>query len=204
MEHDKHLELSAAADYILGLVRAGTPAAPLFRSLVDWCASQRPHPSWTALRGLDIEGELSRCRTWFGELLETEPPPADITGFYFGVFDTVEDDRAVRTELYAAGGRHGEDEWLSRVRHGWWPEGRYSNSRYLAEVYAISHADGGLENDADYPLGLAFAIVVARELANSLGPRQGECWVAAGFDAGDILEVGSIGPGGLQLSLVWS
>lgn len=201
MEHERHIDLSLAADHILGLMRANTPAEPLIRSVIDWCESRHPHPSWTVLRALDIESELVRCRKWFIELLDAEPPPAGITGFYFGIFDVAEED-AIRTELYAAGGQHEEDDWVCRLRRGWWPEGRYANSRYLAQVYAIAHSEGGLENEADYPLGLAFALVVARELAALLVPQTGERWVAAGFDEGDILELGKIGPEGLKLFLV--
>jgi plasmid stabilization system protein ParE len=67
-------------------------------------------------------------------------------------------------------------------------------NRLLDAIYSLAYGrDGGLENDADYPLVLAYGSMCARE-ALERTPRAGAianlCGAACGFDSGDALHLG--------------
>jgi hypothetical protein len=55
----------------------------------------------------------------------------------------------------------------------------------------------GLGNDAEYPLGLTYSLLVSASLASNVPPslwlgKQFRRLVAAGFDSGDILSIGQV------------
>ena len=90
-----------------------------------------------------------------------------------------------------------EFSWLWKgERH--YPEDAYAHSSSLRSIYEIAYgADGGLGNDAEWPLCLAFGAFAVRSLLRgqstrlvaSSAPRIG---VVIGFDSGDMLKVGEL------------
>jgi hypothetical protein len=72
----------------------------------------------------------------------------------------------------------------------------------LAAIYRIAYRPGGLANDAEYPLCLAYAAFAVRELLNRIDPKLvldsvGPVGVAVGFDSGDFLLLGRFTDEGL-------
>jgi hypothetical protein len=65
----------------------------------------------------------------------------------------------------------------------------------MSAIYRIAYKKGGLGNDAEYPLCLAYTALAIRELLNTVNPRMvltavGTVGVAVGFDSGDFLLLG--------------
>jgi hypothetical protein len=128
---------------------------------------------------------------------------------YFGLFNPMDEDGEAVADLYVAGGIRDTADWLSSVSEHWFPEGRYARSELLARAYDLAYAaDGRLENEAEYPVVLGFGVFAAKHLSQALAPQllaggRSELWVAAGFDSGDVLTLGTLTPAGLLLSPAW-
>jgi hypothetical protein len=72
----------------------------------------------------------------------------------------------------------------------------------MSAIYGIAYKKGGLENDAEYPLCLAYTAFAVRDLLNVLDASVvlkavGPVGVAVGFDSGDFLLLGRYARDGL-------
>jgi hypothetical protein len=170
--------------------------------IIAQCASQKPHPQWQRLEALPFE-DISALRDWIERPFRLDPPPQPLAGLWFGLFNPVYDDTAV-ADLYVCGSKHFEpdpedNEWAASA--DWWPEHRYAHSSVLADIYEIAYERGGLRNDAEYPLCLAYAALAVRELLKA-GALQvvlesaGPVGVAVGFDSGDFVLLGRVAEAG--------
>ncbi len=187
-------DIDPVLDLVLGRKPISLPAG--MNRLTMHASKTNPHPSWQRVAAYDWNSEFEQLTQWATHLLETDPPKKPVTGFYFGLFNPVERRRPT-AELYLAGFSGEGDEWWFGER-SWWPKGRYSGSKALRAMYAEAYrTPAGLENDLEYPVALTFALLSARALASTTAPtlwlgRQPACRIAAGFDSGDIFEVGRI------------
>jgi hypothetical protein len=171
--------------------------------LIAQCASQNPHPQWQRLEALPFE-DTSAFRDWIERPFRFDPPPEPLAGLWFGLFNPVYEGTVV-ADLYVCGSNRFEpnledNDWA--VGPDWWPEHRYANSSVLASVYKIAYERGGLGNDAEYPLCLAYAGLVVRDLLKSEVARvilesAGRVGVAVGFDSGDFVLLGRVVETGL-------
>jgi len=173
-----------------------------YGAVIDHCRRRHPHPQWDELAALDVDADCEALDGWFVDLLDNEPPPAEVTGIYFGLFNpTYEDGPAA--DVYAAGNRYDPDDADWACGPAWWPERRYAESDLLQDLYRIAYRPGGLGNDAEYPLCLAYAGLLLRDLSGRHADRLSagvERVLCTGFDSGDILCVGAVGRSGLVLS----
>ncbi len=78
-----------------------------------------------------------------------------------------------------------------------------ARSAILDQIYRIAYAgDDSLENDAEWPLCLAYGVLVVRsvlpgiDLSKHLGHGY-NVGVAVGFDGGDFVLLGDVSPAGL-------
>jgi hypothetical protein len=67
----------------------------------------------------------------------------------------------------------------------------------LARIYEVTYEAGGLGNDAEYPLCLAYAVLAVRSLfsgavAKTVFDSVGSVGVAVGFDSGDFILLGRV------------
>lgn len=179
--------------------RPEAPFSPMLLRFLEGCARTLPHPAWSALRQFDWEQELARLSSWLTRTLVTEPPPRGTSGLYFGLFNPVEKRKAT-AELYVAGYAASEERDAPLVdgEQTWWPEGRHAGSLGLRRTYALAYeARRPLGNDLEYPVALVLGALAARTLVSVLPPTLvlGDAKVlrvAAGFDSGDIVEVGAL------------
>jgi hypothetical protein len=186
-------------DVTIRTIRRGPPfrVAETMQRTIEACARAKPHTSWKRLTAIDWEADVIRLSSWLTALLLTEPPSNEVRSFYFGLFNPIEK-RKPTAELYVAG--YASKEVGDKRR--WWPDGRYSGSRALRAMYREAYdRPKRLGNDAEYPLGLSYALLVSASLASNVPPplwlrKQTKPLVAAGFDSGDILVVGRITRGG--------
>jgi hypothetical protein len=190
------------------LLTAAEPPEPgaALREIVDLCAAALPHPDWAALRALDYEAELPALRAWFERVLEEEPPPAPLRGLFFTLCHPMPDAETVTTDLELVGtGAYDPADpqlrWLHR--RSYFPE-RYAGSAALDQLYAVAHGthefgrevEDTLGQDAEWPVGLAFAVVVARAILEGRTPAElptdaETLGIAAGWE-GDLLLIGEL------------
>lgn len=106
----------------------------------DYCERVAPQcrSIWKQLRTLDFEEDAAMLTKWLDRLLRQEPPPSSINGFWFGLWNPVLDDGQPSCQMYAGGSAafkpdSDSNEWVCQL--SWLPEGRYSTSQVLAELY---------------------------------------------------------------------
>ena len=87
--------------------------------------------------------------------------------------------------------------WLWKgKRH--YPDDAYAHSASLRSIYEIGYGgDGGLGNDAEWPLCLAFGTFAVRSILRGQSTRlvassAQRIGVAVGFDSGDMLKIGEL------------
>src|SRR5262245_16402094 len=71
----------------------------------DYCVKVAPERKshWTRLRNLDFERDAAKLSRWLKRLLKKEPPPDDINGLWFGLYNPVLDDGAPSCQMYIGG-----------------------------------------------------------------------------------------------------
>lgn len=124
----------------------------------DYCGDVAPAQKklWDQLRKLDFDADQHRLTEWLTKLLVAEPPPDDINGFWFGLFNPCDEDGEPSCQTYL-GGSAGFDpdsdsnEWVCNL--SCFPDGRYANSQVLPEIYRLVNSIE--EDDVSY-LGEAF------------------------------------------------
>ncbi|TQF15104.1 hypothetical protein FJV41_15255 [Myxococcus llanfairpwllgwyngyllgogerychwyrndrobwllllantysiliogogogochensis] len=172
--------------------------------IIQFCGTTRPHPDWSALRTLDVESDLRRLQQWLETIMRTTPPPAPITGLWFGLFNPTVRGR-VTADVHLIGAPYDatDPDWLFRER---WGKGTPdSGSTVLDSIYQVAYGhEDGLGNDAEYPLALAYAALAVRHLARLMGPtllgNATQRVLNVGFDSGDFLCIGAIQKDGLIFS----
>lgn len=187
------------------------------RRLIAACERAEPHPDWARLAAVDYAADVPRLRVWFDRVLATDPPPIPLRGLFFdvhqpaygrGLGKATADLHLVGTAEYDPD----DDglEWLGGERYD--PPER-ARSAALHALYGIAYGThdwrrgprpGVLGNDAEYPLGMSFGLLVAREVlrgrtARDLPTDAARVGVVAGFGEGDIWPLGELTSRGLRL-----
>lgn len=175
--------------------------------VIDVCEAARPHEDWERLRALAWDDGAERVARWLQELLRDEPPGPEVRGLWFALNNPIDASGRTRADLAFSGTSEydpddEELEWVfSAIHH---PE-RQPAPDCLAEMYRIAYDDdGGLGNDAEWPLALVFGCVaVARALqaldATSTGWRPAApAGAVCGFDGGDFIFVGELAADGFR------
>jgi len=169
------------------------------------CSKGRSHDDWDRLRALHYE-DLDDLREWIEKPFRLEASRKKLAGLWFGLFNPVYDGKAV-ADIYVCGSKRFDpspDDCSWAVGPDWWPENRYADASILARIYAIAYRKGGLGNDVEYPLCLAYGALAVRDLIRSSDASLflGSCsslGVAVGFDSGDFVLVGKLTKGGLAV-----
>jgi len=172
------------------------------RRIVRYCAKVNPDPRWKAFYKLDVEDDLRRLQGWLEGVLTDEPPPAAITGLWFGLVNLDRDGNQT-LDMYIAGERHQSDPTAQVIGGSWQPRRAYANSHVLDRIAeATSLHDGGPLGDAEYRLGLTYGGLAVRWLAAAVdsdlllgGSPQRVMQV--GFDEGDYIPIGTLTREGL-------
>lgn len=191
-------------DEIERVVKSDLPVEEGLLRIIQYCAATHPHPDWSALRTQDVAGDLRQFQQWLETMMRTMPPPAPITGLWFGLFNpTVQGHVTADLHLIGAPYDATDFNWLFRQR---WGSGTPdSGSTVLESIYQIAYRnEDGLGNDAEYPLALAYAALAIRHLAQRMGPTLlGDATqrvIHVGFDSGDFLCIGAVQQNGLVFS----
>ncbi len=204
------MDLSWIDGFLKTSLGSGQSIDRLMSGLIDRCEAARPHADWARLRALPYD-DLAPLIDWLPRPFLTEPTPIPLAGLWFGLFNPVREDLPT-ADLYVCGSDRffaEEDDNSWAVGPCWWPEHRYSTSPILDAVYRIAYGAGVtdntelLQNDAEYPLCLAYAAFAVRELltrcdrALILGSSR-RLGIAVGFDSGDFVVLGELTERGLE------
>lgn len=193
-----------AVDWIREELSKERGIAVSMSTLIDRCERACPHMDWKRLRSLDY-GDLSGMIEWIQRPFRDEPPTAPLKGLWFGLHNpgTLE---GATADIYVSGSKRfvpdpNDNSWAERGE--WYPELRAAHSTILADIYRIGYREGGLGNDAEYPLCLGYGAFAVKQVLNSVAPslilgESQSLGVAVGFDCGgDFVLVGQFGPGGI-------
>lgn len=98
------MDLAPVFDRVMNSVRRDrVDPVREYRAIVTWCAGRRPHPDWQELAELPVDTDIQALDDWLVDLLENEPPPGEITGYWFGLYNPVTDDDLPSADLSAEG-----------------------------------------------------------------------------------------------------
>jgi hypothetical protein len=191
--------------------KAGTSIPDGIAQILDLAAATTPHADWARLRTIDASVEAARLNQWFDWSLAAKPPDGPLHGLFFNVCNPIRADGVVTTDLDLGGTRQSADEdadWLFKQVYR---SPDHAHAPVLDALYEIAYgshdfgdpASGALQNDAEYPVGLAYAVLAARAIVEGRTSRDvagpgAVVSVAAGFGEGDIALVGNLTPTGFN------
>ena len=134
------------------------PIASGMGQWLDYCDNVAPQCKflWQGLRNLDFDNDADDLTKWLQQLFIQEPPSANINGLWFGLHNPVLDDGQPSCQMYVGGSSvfdpgSNSNEWVCQL--SWSPQGRYSTSQILTELYR--QVDAVTTNQVSY-LGEAF------------------------------------------------
>ena len=106
----------------------------------EYCENVAPEHQdlWNRLRQLDFEQDADGLTQWLSRLFKKEPPPDNINGLWFGLFNPAGLFGRPSCRMYVSGSsgfdpRSDSNEWVCQL--SWMPRGRYSKSRVLKDIY---------------------------------------------------------------------
>jgi hypothetical protein len=179
-------------EVIEGLVRSKTAVDAGMLVLLDLCERTQPSSVWATLRAFDYAEDNRVLEEWIRRLLRTEPPPIDINGFWFGLFNPLLENGETTCGLYLCGSdrfdiNDSDGSWACDPEY--FPEGRYASS-ILSSIYRTSYDESKDTGElAEFVLCLGYSCLVVScwcqgplkaELMNSV-PSRG---IVVGFDGG--------------------
>lgn len=202
-------QVKAVWSLLSGLIAAeeAPELGAAMREVIDLCAAAQPHPDWARLRELDYAGDARRMRDWFDQALREEPPTEPVRGLYFALCHPMTDEANLTADMELVGTRRFDPadrgmDWVYS-RH-YFPD-LYASSGAMHRLYGIAHGThefgvsvpGVLGNDAEYPVGLAFAVLATRAVlegrtTGGLPTDADRVGVAAGWADGDLLLIGEV------------
>jgi hypothetical protein len=209
-------ELAASVGQVLSRV-IGSPhpvdLAATMLEVIGLCEAAVPHPDWAMLREVDFAADVPVLRAWLDGLLRDDPPDAPLRGLYFALCHPMPDAETVTADLEVVGtSKYDRSDpgmrWLFSRRY--FPE-QYAASPAMGRLYHIAYGThefgaqvpGSLGNDAEWPIGLAFAVLASRAIlegrtADDFAADQPRVGVAAGWIDGDLLLIGEVAAGGFE------
>lgn len=181
------------------LIRERVPIRTGMDAVIEQGSRSLPHKDWDRIRAVAWEKEVALIAAWLIVTLVKEPAPFPIRGLWFGICNVTYGDDPMSMDLFLGAMAQWDPadqdcQWVhGKQRH--FPANGYLRSKVLAEVYAIANEDGGLGNDAEYPVCLAFAALAVMNMTQKVWMGRVldikvPVGIAVGFDGGDVMRVG--------------
>lgn len=210
------LNHAAIFDRIKRLVAQDQTVSAGMREIIDLCAADVPHADWDALATIDYQADVDSLRDWMPGVFRSQKPSFPIRGILVSLChpgtpegEIWSDLELMATPRYDAADPDGA--WMFD-KERFYPDDAAAYSAALRSIYGIAHGShrvgksvpGKLRNDAEWPLGLAFAAFAVRtfltgQTAATIDPRSPGIGVVAGFGDGDMLTIGELTAGGFQV-----
>ncbi len=163
--------------------------------LISECEAQQPHPDWDRVRKIDFEADEEKIESWFSRSFSGVMFSRQPSGLWVGLVNLSDESGDIVAEAYAGASpafQSLSNDWARSIESV--TDKNYLGSNVLREVYRVAYdSDDGLENEAEYPLVLAYGAMATRKaLASSMLPIELSAMqgVAVGFDSGDYLHLG--------------
>jgi hypothetical protein len=148
---------------ILDAVAADGPFAERMGRVIDECAVQIPHPDWPRFRALAFDEEAQALSGWLPRAFGASWKGAASQGLWVGLVQVMRD-KGMVADMYASASPAFDGEsivWAEDVERA--GQESYLDSDVLAAIYRLAYgAKGGLGNDAEYPLALAYGAMATR------------------------------------------
>lgn len=182
------------------------PLSASMNRVVDACNDSYPHEDWSYFRNLEYDNWES-LHQWMDEIFHDHPPPANLAGLWFGLFNPIYGDDPTADVNISGSSRFDPDpddnSWA--VESVWPPINRPAHSSILSEIYTTAYRPNGLGNDAEWSLCLAYGCLVIRILIQSGTPSHflgssPSLGVAVGFNSGDFILLGQLAMTGFILT----
>jgi hypothetical protein len=61
---------------IESVVKSSLSVTEGLQRVIQFCERELPHPEWSALRALNVDGDLPRLQKWLQAIMQTMPPHA--------------------------------------------------------------------------------------------------------------------------------
>ena len=145
------------------------------------------------LRSADFTAEVEIIRRKLARTFADEPPPADLTAFYFGLFTSW--DPTTETEsagFYVSGGTTPNPEDALEGELAYRPAQRYLDSVLLDGIHNAHPSGTPGFKVYDYAFMIGAAGLLAKHAVRELAGNRP---VFVGFDSGDYLRVWPAAPG---------
>jgi hypothetical protein len=181
-------------DKIIAAVDSEGSIADRMQVVINECAEQRPHSDWSRLANIDFNADDQKIELWLGGAILDPTATHRREGLWFGLFNPIFAGKPT-ADIYVSAAPDYDQvsiEWACDIekRHA----GSCLESKILKEIYSIAYeSSGGLNNDAEYPLVLAYGGIVAHTALLTMAATYLSAefrGAAVGFDSGDFLFLG--------------
>ena len=180
-------------------------------ALLDYCERVSPAEVWAGLRSVDYQVDVEGIYAWLTDLLKTEPVPANVKAFWFGLTEVADDDDNHSYVVYISGSTNKYTkksmDWACWREDSYLPGDRYAPSPALHAIYAALQGSPDQIAFGEYVLLLGYAGLAVTEAVRRLpaGALFGELEAAKalaktkrdvviGFDDGDFVHLGVATP----------
>lgn len=198
--------LSGAGKYhwIVNELKSRRPLSQSMSRLIDGCEAAHPHPDWARMRELPY-ADLSPLIRWLQQTFEARPPGDDHRGMWFGLSNPIRAGKTLADMSVLVCEEFDPDSpdaaWTGTAG----VSGGQAKSDIMADIYSIAYRDpeGGLGNDAEYPLCLGYGALAVRDTLRALEAsfilgKSDWIGVAVGFVSGDIILLGRFSRAGFE------
>ncbi len=179
---------------IVDAVASEGPFAERMAQVIGECERQIPHRGWQKMRRIAFDQDEGALETWLPTTIEGLAPGTAIRGLWFGLNNPVIKGATTADVYIGASESHEADslDWATELIE--LPGRAYLRSRVLDSIYREAYGrEGGLGNEAEYPLVLTYGCLCALEVLERTVPAgalKGLKGAACGFDSGDGLQLG--------------
>jgi hypothetical protein len=169
--------------------------------LCDYCNSQHPDPTWERIKRLDYDLDVDVFYRWLADQLHLHPPPVEISAFWFGIFETLDNQMESVFVTYLGGSRRKplsemDIEWASNLDYhprdtvpGVCPPNLENIRDEICETDEGNEEKEDMISLADYVLPFGYYVLLIQELKSRMGktalPGAGYIPVAVGYDDED-------------------
>jgi hypothetical protein len=201
------MDRAEAFEQVAAQAQRGASVEELMPRACDLCDQVYPDSIWEQIRAIDWAMSRKQSHQWLEALLVSEPPGANITGFWFGIFNPIYADpppadsnlsESATSDFYIQGSAtYPVNDWV--FDRAWRPAERYAHSFGQDQIYrlAFNQIEDEVLSIADYVLTFAHAAGMVNTLIESVDrslwlgsvQRRG---IAVGHDAGDAIFLGDL------------
>ena len=140
--------IGEAFDYINSLVKLNVNVTKGMENLLNYCRKQYKSSVWDAIQNMSFYEDEQNISKWLQDTLENEPPCEAIEAFWFGLFDSLIDDKEICV-LYFSGvnpidekDAEEDDEYEPEYEPVYEPGDGYADSKILYDMSVILKGEG--------------------------------------------------------------